>query len=62
MRRRQFWQKQRDQEVAQVAVVVEPPPEPETVVSKLTPKCSKCGRELVRGLFMHQKYCKGEKS
>ena len=21
--------------------------------------CKKCGRELVRGLFMHEKHCKG---
>lgn len=27
---------------------------------KMPQQCKKCGREFVRGVFIHEKYCKGK--
>lgn len=30
------------------------------LTKKLPQQCKKCGREFVRGVFIHEKYCKGK--
>lgn len=46
--------------VVSIPEIVNEEPKETPVLTKLTPKCPKCGREFIRGMFIHTKYCKGK--
>lgn len=52
MRRRQVWAARQTPETPPVTAVTAP-----AVESKYL--CPKCGKEFRRGMFIHQKHCKG---
>lgn len=71
MRRRQFNQQREVARLLQPITIVETKHEErqevtgqrreEAVLTKKLPQqCKKCGREFVRGVFIHEKYCKGK--